>query len=437
MQFLAVLSHFDTRFKGQFIPNCQTVLKQEDLMKTTNTFGVHFLIRPDKLKDGKVPVYARITVNTDRVLIGLKQWIDPRSWDTRKGLGKGLKDDTRSLNNYLSEVRTELGECYRELQLKKKSITAEDVKITFLRTEEVEHTIVSLFRFHNEREKHKLHENTLSHYLTTQKYLNEFISYRFKKKDLSLKDVNFKFISDFENFLRDYQPEKNKKTIGNTGAMTHLIRFKKMLNLAIGLDWIVKNPFVTYKIKIRHEERQYLDKSELSALEVKVFSLPRLDFVRDLFVFCCYTGLSYIDAISLTNSNIVVGIDNGMWIKTHRTKTLIPVNTPLLPKPFAILKKYEDDQRAICNGTLFPLLSNQKMNSYLKEIAELCLIEKNLTSHIARHTFATTVTLSNNVPIETVSKMLGHTKIGTTQIYAKVIEQKVSDDMALLRKKLG
>ena len=193
-------------------------------MKTTNTFGVHFLILQDKLKEGKAPVYARITVNTDRILIGLKQWIDPKSWDMRKGAGKGAKDETKSLNNYLSEVRTELGECYRELQLKKKIITAEDIKITFLRVEEIEHTLQSLFKFHNEGEKHKLNENTLSHYLTTQRYLSEFITARYRKKDLSLKDVNFKFLSDFENFLRDYQPEKNKKPIGNTGAMTHLIR---------------------------------------------------------------------------------------------------------------------------------------------------------------------------------------------------------------------
>jgi integrase len=349
-------------------------------MKTTNTFGVHFLIRPDKLKEGKAPVYARITVNTDRVLIALKQWIDPRSWDIRNGAGKGAKEEIRSLNNYLSEVRTELGECYRELQLKKKAITAGDVKITFLRVEEIEHTLQSLFIFHNEREKHKLNENTLSHYLTTQRYLSEFIYVRNHKRDLSLKDVNFKFISDFENFLRDYQPEKNKKPIGNTGAMTHLIRLKKMLNLAISLDWIGKNPFFGYRIKIKHEARQYLNKEELFALETKVFALPRLDYVRDLFVFCCYTGLAYIDAISLTASNVVVGIDNGLWIKTERNKTLIPVNTPLLPKAAAILRKYENDYRAISNGTLFPLLSNQKMNSYLKEIADLCLIDKNLTS---------------------------------------------------------
>jgi site-specific recombinase XerD len=406
-------------------------------MKTTNTFGVLFMIRHDKLKEGKAPVYARISINRERTQIALKEWVDPRSWDERKGAGKGSKAETKSLNNYLSEVRTELGQCYRELQLSKKPFTAEDVKNKFLCTEETDEMLSKLIAFHNEKEKHKLNENTLSHYKTTQHYLMEYVRKAYKKKDVPLKEINFMFLTGFENFLRDYKPEGNKKAIGNSGAMTHLIRLKKMLNLAINVDWMTKNPFRGFKIRIKHEEREYLTKEELTKLEKKDFDIPRLDFVRDLFVFSCYTGLAYIDAISLTNANLVDGVDGGIWIKTQRRKTQIPVKTPLLPKPASILKKYASDPRALAKGTLFPMLSNQKMNSYLKEIADLCGIKKNLTSHIARHTFATTVTLSNNVPIETVSKMLGHTKIGTTQIYAKVVEHKVSEDMAALRMKLA
>lgn len=406
-------------------------------MKTTNTFGVHFLIRPDKMKEGKAPVYARITVNTDRILIALKEWIDPRSWDERKGSGKGTKEETRSLNNYLSEMRTELGECYRELQLKKKCITAEDVKNTFLRLEEAEHTLTSLYAFHNEKEKHKLNENTLSHYETTQRYLTEFVKKKFNKKDILLKEVNYKFLVDFENFLRDYKPLKNKKPIGNTGAMTHLIRLKKMLNLAVALDWLTKNPFVSYKVKVQHQERGFLSIDDLRKMERKKFTLARLDYVRDVFVFCCYTGLAYIDVINLTPSQLTEGIDGCQWIRTQRQKTKTLVNAPLLPQAVKILTKYKDDFRAQAEGKLFPVMTNQKMNSYLKEIAELCGIEKNLTCHLARHTFATTVTLSNGVPIETVSKMLGHTKISTTQIYAKVVEQKISDDMIALQKRLS
>jgi len=405
-------------------------------MRTTNTFGVHFLIRQDKLKEGKAPVYVRVTVNANRTLIGLKQWIDPRSWDARKGAGKGSKEETRSLNRYLAEIRTELGECYRELQLRKIAITADDVKNTFHRTTIQDYTFSALFTYHNEKEKHKLNENTLSHYETSQRYLTEFVSKQYRKKDFRLNDVNFMFIADFENFLRDYQPKGNKKPIGNSGAMTHLIRLKKMLNLAVSLEWTVKNPFISYKIKIKHEEREFLTKTELAKMAKKEFSLPRLEFVRDIFIFSCYTGLAYIDVTNLTPQNLSIGIDGEPWIKTYRQKTKTPVNTPLLSKASAILQKYKNAPRALSSGKLFPGLSNQKMNSYLKEIADLCGIHKNLTFHLARHTFATTVTLSNGVPIETVSKMLGHTKISTTQVYAKVIEQKISDDMALLREKL-
>lgn len=405
-------------------------------MNSKITFGVHFMIRVDKLKEGKAPVYVRITVNTERILIGLKQWIEPRAWDERKGAGKGSKKTTQDLNHYLTEIRTELGECYRELQLKKKVITAEDVKNTFQRVDEIDHSLIALFEYHNEKEKHKLNCNTLSHYETSQRYLKEFIATHFRKKDLSLKDINYKFIADFENFLRDYQPEKNKKPIGNSGAMTHLIRLKKMLNLAINLEWLDRSPFRNFKIKIRHEQREFLSKTELLKIQAKKFSLARLDYVRDLFIFSCYTGLAYVDVQKLTPADISQAPDGNKWLHTTRQKTSVVVRTPLLPKADLIIKKYGNDPRSINNGKLFPLITNQKMNSYLKEIADLCGVNKNLTFHMARHTFATTVTLSNGVPIETVSKLLGHTKIPTTQIYAKVIQQKVSEDMLKLQEEL-
>ncbi|MDN5286703.1 MAG: integrase [Mucilaginibacter sp.] len=406
-------------------------------MRTVNTFGLQFLIRPDKLKDGKAPIYARITVNREIIHLGLKQYIEPRSWDVRRGFGKGTRDEVRALNNYLEDVRTEIGQCYRELQLKKLPITAEAIKNTFLRTEEVEHTLGHLFTYHNKTAAHQLSPNTLSHYETSQKYLRSFIKEQYHKNDLHIKDVNFKFLTDFEVFLRSLKPRDHQKPIGNTGAMTHLIRLKKMINMAINMEWINTSPFKNYKIKIRHEERAHLTKEELYRMEKKVFDLYRLEYVRDIFVFCCYTGLAYVDAMNLTQEQVIKGIDGELWIKTYRQKTKIPVNTPLLPKAVSYIIKYQSDHRAVSSNKLFPVISNQKMNSYLKEIAYLCRIKKNLTFHIARHTFATTVTLSNGVPIETVSKMLGHIKMGTTQIYARVVEQKISDDMAQLKKRLA
>jgi site-specific recombinase XerD len=184
-------------------------------------------------------------------------------------------------------------------------------------------------------------------------------------------------------------------------------------------------------------ERDFLTKEELEAIELKEFTIDRIQYVKDLFVFSCYTGLAYIDAMNLTPDNIIMGIDGYYWIKTRRQKTENPVNVPLLPKAKAIMEKYRGDKKAMVKGTLFPTISNQKLNSYLKEVADLCGITKNMTFHLARHTFATTVTLSNGVPMETVSKMLGHSQITTTQIYAKVIERKVSEDMQTLRGKLS
>jgi integrase/recombinase XerD len=222
--------------------------------------------------------------------------------------------------------------------------------------------------------------------------------------------------------------------MGNNTVMKHIERFRKLINLSRKLGWMERDPFINFKAKRIKTERGFLSLLELQEIEKKNFTIPRLQLVRDLFVFSCYTSLSYIDAINLSAENIRIGIDGELWIFYNREKTTKPIHIPLLPKALDIIEKYKDNQKAILQGTVFPKISNQKLNSYLKEIADVCGIEKNLTFHIARHTFATTVTLSNGMPIETVSKLLGHSKIATTQIYAKVIERKVSDDMHRLRK---
>ena len=222
----------------------------------------------------------------------------------------------------------------------------------------------------------------------------------------------------------------------NNGVMKHLERFRKIIRLAVKLGWIEKNPFELFKLKMQKVERGYLTNEELISIEEKSFSLQRIQYAKDLFVFSCYTGIANIDVMQLTPDNIILGIDGNYWIKTIREKTDTSVNVPILPKAAYIIEKYKDNPRSIAKGSLFPMISNQKLNSYLKEVADLCGIKKNLTFHLARHTFATSVTLSNGVPIETVSKMLGHTTIRTTQIYAKVVEQKVSQDMSALREKL-
>jgi integrase len=218
--------------------------------------------------------------------------------------------------------------------------------------------------------------------------------------------------------------------------MKHMQRFRKILNLGVKLEWLQKNPFDSYDITFEKTERGFLTPIELENIEKKAISSKRLEFIRDLFVFSCYTGLSYVDAVNLSVSSLILGIDGQKWISTRRKKTNTPLKIPVLPRALEIIEKYKSHPGSMNRETVFPLISNQKVNSYLKEIADLCGIEKNLTFHLARHTFATTITLSNGVPIETVSKLLGHHSIATTQIYAKVLENKVSEDMNKLKDKL-
>lgn len=195
--------------------------------------------------------------------------------------------------------------------------------------------------------------------------------------------------------------------------------------------------FLGYKLTKREIERHFLTSEELEVIASKDFATPRLKQVRDIFLFCCYTGLAYADVKKLKRNEIATGIDGEKWIFTHRQKTETPTRLPLLPPAMEILERYKDHPQCENSGQLLPVLCNQKMNGYLKEIADVCGVTKKMTTHIARHTFATTVTLCNGVPIETVGKMLGHRNLKTTQHYAKILDKKVSEDMKVLRSKFS
>lgn len=406
-------------------------------MKTSQSFGVHFTVRADKVKDGKAPIYARITVNGQRISMALKKTVELSSWDAARGHAKGVRGEIKSLNSYLEEVRLALGNCYQNLVLKGKMVSADMVKDGFLGTSEEAHSLSELVEYHNHSATSTLKWSTLKHYYVTQRYLVTFLQAQHKSTDIYLHELNYKFIQDFETYLRNHKPKDHQKPLNNNGVMKHIIRLKKMVHMAIRLEWMTKDPFTNYRLKILKVNREHLSERELAVITEKEFLIERIDMVRDLFVFCCYTGLTYVDVINLTPDNIVEASDGELWIRTCRQKTDIPVNTPILPEAIRILKKYKGHVRSLANNSIFPVISNQKVNSYLKEIADLCGIKKNVTFHLARHTFATTVTLSNGVPIETVSKMLGHTKIATTQIYAKVLEKKISEDMAALKRRLA
>lgn len=409
-------------------------------MKTSKSFGVYFTIKKNKAnKDGMTAVYACITVNKDKCFLALKQTVHIERWDYGKGEAKGKTADTKEVNSYLDEVKFTITEYFQYLQLHGKLITPQILKAHFLgetKTEEV-FTLSRLLDYHHETSNKSLKWSTLKHYEVTRRYLERFLELKFHKTDIYLHEVDYKFIKDFEVYLRTHKAADHPQPLNNNGVMKHIIRLKKMVNLAKHLGWVVNNPFTGYKLKMQKINRAHLTEHELSAIENHVFGLERLEVVRDIFIFSCYTGLSYIDVANLTLEKVIKEVGGELWVRTSREKTLIPVNVPLLPKAENIYLKYKNHILAQESGKVFPLISNQKVNSYLKEIASDCGVYKSVTFHLARHTFATTVALSNGVPIETVSRILGHSKIATTQIYARVLEKKIGEDMNMLKKRIA
>ncbi|MBK3516672.1 site-specific integrase [Carboxylicivirga marina] len=401
-----------------------------------HTFRLLFVARPHPSNKEDVRIYARITVNGVRCEFTLNTIVKAKHWSKAKERVTSTTIEARKTNFYLEGVRSELMNIYRDQLLKKQLPSPHTIKQLFFGISEEDITLQYLIDYHAESQKDILAWGTLKNYLTTAKYLKSFLKKRKKREDIFLKELNYRFITEFEAFLRAHQPVDHQRPLTNNGIMKHMERFRKMINMAVKLEWLEKNPFDKYRLNFKKTERSFLTPQELQRMEEKHFSIDRLQFTKDLFVFSCYTGLAYIDVHNLTPDNLVIGIDGGQWIYTKRQKTEMPVHIPLLPAAQVIVEKYKDSPKAINQNKLFPSISNQRLNSYLKEIADVCNIKKNLSFHIARHTFATTIALSNGVPIETVSKILGHTKLSTTQVYAKVLENKISEDMLALKDKL-
>lgn len=403
------------------------------VMRSSTTFAVIFFPKPSQRKDKLHNLFARITYDTKRVELSLRINIDPALWDVGRARLKGSSNEARRINQYLNQINAEIFEAYDDLRKNNEVISAKAIKSRFLKEDVNTSTLVGAVEYHYKLALKTIRPGTLKNYRTTEKYIRAFLQDELKCEDIFLTRLKYSFITKFENYLRMHEPTDHQKPMGNNTVMKHLQRLRKIVSMAVRLEWIDKDPFYNYKASYERTEREFLTGLELDKIEQKELQVERLRYVRDLFVFSCYTGLAYIDAISLTEDNLVLGIDGDRWIHTSRQKTDNPVKVPLLDKADQLIDKYKDHPKAVHNGTLFPRISNQKLNAYLKEIADLCGIKKNITFHLARHTFATTITLTNGVPLATVSKLLGHSQITTTQIYAKVIETKVSDDMKKLK----
>jgi site-specific recombinase XerD len=403
-------------------------------MKTKIT--LHFYAKSTKANtSGQLPIYIRLTVDGKRMEFSSKKFIDATKWSAELSKMKGTSEEARSLNEYLNLMKSKIYDIQMELIHKNELLTLEVFKNKLLGIEERPRTLIPIFKDHNNKIKELVGKEyapgTLERYKTSLKHTIDFLEWKYKISDIEIDKINHAFITDYEFYLRSV------RNCANNTAVKYIKNFSKIIKICLANNWIDRNPFSNYKAKIREVERVYLSEGEIQNIINKDFKTDRLSLVRDIFLFSCFTGLAYIDVKNLTKSHISIGIDGEKWIFTHRQRTETASKIPILPITQMIIDKYEDHPECCNQNKLLPILSNQKMNAYLKEIAGVCEIEKELTFHIARHTFATTVTLTNGVPIESVSKMLGHKNLRTTQHYAKVLDKKVSEDMMILRKKMS
>jgi site-specific recombinase XerD len=399
-----------------------------------NLLSVLFYVKRNKEDNqGKVPIYMRITYDGKRSEVSTMRKVDLTRWSSKGNMVKGYSSESKQLNRHFDIMRNRIHEIHQKLLQDQEEITATLIKDIYLGNTDSNKSILEMFEDHNSRMSKLVGKDfsfrTLQRYKTTQSHLRAFISSSYKREDYPVKGIDTQFINAFIYYL------KTELNHTHNTALKYIAFLKKIVRVAFSNGWMEKDPFYNFKLKTESIDREFLTKEEIIKIMEKEFITPRIENVRDVFLFSCNTGLAYADVEKLTADNIIKGIDGSLWIKIKRTKTKSLSSIPLLPIAQKLIEKYEGVENP--KGTLFPVYSNQRMNSYLKEIAERCEIKKNLTFHVARHTFATTVTLTNGVPIESVSKMLGHRSLKTTQHYAKILDEKLSEDMNLLKARIA
>ncbi len=395
-----------------------------------STFNVLFYIkRNEPKKDGRVVIMVRITINGIRSQFSSKLLVQPEQWDNKNERVKGLVAEARNLNRLLENIRSSLNVHYNKFMSIDGHVTPERLKNIFLGLEEQEQTIISFFDKYNDQYKLKVGmtstHKTYTRYLLTRERLVEFMKQRYNLSDMLIKEMTVSFIDEFYLYIR------NNTECNHNSSLKFLQRFRTILYFAKNNGLSFNDPFGSFRFRYDKVNRGYLDQDELDILYTKKFPSVRLSQVRDIFIFSCYTGLAYVDVFELTEDKIRKAFDGHLWIMTKRQKTDVNTNVRLLDIPLAILEKYKGKQK---NGKVLPVISNQKINDYLEEIADICGIGKKITFHVARHTFASTIALGNDVPMESIQSMLGHADIKTTQIYAHVIDRKLSRDMDKMAK---
>lgn len=392
------------------------------------TFGLLFYIRRDKTnKRGEAPVFMRLTINGERADASIKRFIEPHAWNSAKGKANEKSRGGKDLNLYLDAISANILRIQRDLELDKKEVSAQIILNRYLGKEQSDrHTLMEVFRAHNEKCRAlsgiSLAPATVIRYETTLRLTEEFLQKNYKKEDCYLDEVTNQFIEDFEFFLKTV-----RRCCHNT-TTKYLLNFKKIIRIALAKGWMKKDPFAQVHFHFEPVEREFLEKQELKAMLNKEITITRLAQVRDIFCFCCLTGLAFTDVQQLRPEHLVADIHGKIWIRKARQKTKNMCNIPLLDEAQKIIDRYRDHPYCQTHGVLLPVCSNQKMNSYLKELADICGIRKNLSTHTARHTFAT-LTLASGATIDNVAKMLGHANVNMTRRYAKVLDSSIMRDM--------
>ncbi len=401
-----------------------------------NSFNLLFYIKRIKAdSEGKANIYFRITVNGRRSELSIKRKIDILKWNTQAGKAKGFSEEAQKINTFIDIIQNKIYKIHQNFIENNIPYSAEKIRDHYLGKDEAQKMLLEIFEEHNKQVEKLIGKDfaagTAERYKTAKMHVEDYIKKDYKLNDIPIKKVDHKFITGFEYYL------KTVRNCSHNTSVKYITNFKKIVRIAYSNDWITKDPFFNWKGRLKIVDREFLTEEEIQTMVKKELHTVRLDQVKDIFIFCCFTGLAYADVKKLSQNNLVIGIDGEKWINIKRTKTDTKSNIPVLPTAEAIIEKYANHPEVTNGNRLLPVLSNQKMNAYLKEISDLCGFTKNLTFHLARHTFATTVTLTNGVPIESVSKMLGHKSLKTTQHYAKILDRKVSDDMTVLRNKLN
>lgn len=395
-----------------------------------------FYIRRDKTnKKGEAPVFMRLTINGERADASIKRFIEPHAWNSAKGKANEKCRGGKDLNLYLDAISANILRIQRDFELDKKEVSAQIILNRYLGKEQSDrHTLMEVFRAHNEKCRAlsgiSLAPGTVIRYETTLRLTEEFLQKSYQKEDCYLDEVTNQFIEDFEFFLKTV-----RRCCHNTTSK-YLMNFKKIVRIALAKGWMKKDPFAQIRFHLDPVEREFLEKQELKAMLNKAISIPRLAQVRDIFCFCCLTGLAFMDVQQLKPEHLVADIHGKIWIRKARQKTKNMCNIPLLDEAQKIINRYKEHPYCQTHGVLLPVCSNQKMNSYLKELADICGIRKNLSTHCARHTFAT-LTLASGATIDNVAKMLGHANVNMTRRYAKVLDSSIMRDMEVVAENIA